>query len=163
MKFSGKIGNGRTNKRLNFGGDPGHRLDIGIVFRIRHYWEIRKVEWLAGVVIATMTSLRHRPTTDVPWRRYDLSQSNSSSFRLLKFNSFDFVDINSLNCTAHSVDGNWPGIFRRRRWREWGRLQCEPSLLPNAASTLGGSSTSKTRLNVNQYEMPVTSTRQWAK
>jgi len=25
------------------GGDPDHRLDSGIVFRIRHYWEIRKV------------------------------------------------------------------------------------------------------------------------
>jgi len=31
------------NKRLNFGGDPDHRLDTGIVFRIRHYWEIKKV------------------------------------------------------------------------------------------------------------------------
>ena len=31
------------NKRLNFGSDPDHRLDTGIVFRIRHYWEIRKV------------------------------------------------------------------------------------------------------------------------
>jgi len=31
------------NKRLNFGGDPGHRLDTGIVFQIRQYWEIRKV------------------------------------------------------------------------------------------------------------------------
>ena len=30
------------NKWLNFGGDPDHRLDTGIVFRIRHYWEIRK-------------------------------------------------------------------------------------------------------------------------
>ena len=43
MKFSGKIGNGPTNKRLNFGDDPDHRLNSGIVFRIRHYWEIRKV------------------------------------------------------------------------------------------------------------------------
>jgi len=31
------------NRWLNFGGDPVHRLDRGIVFRIRHYWEIRKV------------------------------------------------------------------------------------------------------------------------
>ena len=43
MKFSGKVGNGPTNKRLNFGGDLAHRLDIEIIFRIRHYWEIRKV------------------------------------------------------------------------------------------------------------------------
>ena len=43
MKFSRKVGNGSVNKRLNFGGDPDHRLDTGIVFWIRHYWEIRKV------------------------------------------------------------------------------------------------------------------------
>ena len=28
---------------IQFGGDPDRRLDTGIVFRIRHYWEIRKV------------------------------------------------------------------------------------------------------------------------
>jgi len=33
MKFSGKVGNWPLNKRLNFGGDPDHRLDTGIVFR----------------------------------------------------------------------------------------------------------------------------------
>jgi len=43
MKLSGKVGNGPVNKRLNFGDDPDHCLDTGIVFRIRHYWEIRKV------------------------------------------------------------------------------------------------------------------------
>jgi len=43
MKFSGNIGNGPVNKRLNFSGDPGHRLDTRIVSRIRHYWEVRKV------------------------------------------------------------------------------------------------------------------------
>jgi len=43
MKFSGKVDNGSMNKWLNFGGDPDHRLDTGIVFRIRHYREIRKV------------------------------------------------------------------------------------------------------------------------
>jgi len=32
-----------VNKRLNFGGDPDHRLDKRIVFRIRHYWKIREV------------------------------------------------------------------------------------------------------------------------
>jgi len=68
MKFSGKVGNGPLNKWLNFGGDPDHRLDTGIVFRIRHYWEIRKVvstdcaaqrysarHALAGIAIATVT------------------------------------------------------------------------------------------------------------
>ena len=43
MKFSGKVGNVPVNICLNFGGDPDHRLDTGIVFRIRHCWEIRKV------------------------------------------------------------------------------------------------------------------------
>ena len=43
MKFSGKVGNGPLNKWLNFGGDPDRHLDTGIVFRIRHYWEIRKM------------------------------------------------------------------------------------------------------------------------
>jgi len=43
MKFSGKVGNGPVNKCLNFGGDPDHRLDTGLVYQIHHYWEIRKV------------------------------------------------------------------------------------------------------------------------
>jgi len=43
MKFSGKVGNGPVNKWFNFGGDLDHRLDTGIVFRIRHYWETRQV------------------------------------------------------------------------------------------------------------------------
>ena len=37
MKFSGKVTNGAANKWLNFVGDPGHHLDTGIAFRIRHY------------------------------------------------------------------------------------------------------------------------------
>jgi len=43
MKFSGKVGNGPMNKRLNLGNDLDTDLDTGIVFRIRHYWEIWKV------------------------------------------------------------------------------------------------------------------------
>jgi len=43
MKFAGKIVNGPMNKWLNFVGDPDHRLDTGIVFPIRHYWDILKV------------------------------------------------------------------------------------------------------------------------
>jgi len=31
-----------VNKWLNFGGDPDHRLDTGVVFRICHCWEIWK-------------------------------------------------------------------------------------------------------------------------
>jgi len=38
-----KVGNRPMNRWLNFGGDPDHRLDIEIVFRIRQYWETRKV------------------------------------------------------------------------------------------------------------------------
>ena len=60
--------------RDSFGGDPVHRLDIRIVFRIRHHWEIRKListdctarccnaqHARTGIAIATMTSLRLRP------------------------------------------------------------------------------------------------------
>jgi len=43
MKFSWKMGNEPVNKWLNFGSNPGHHLNTGIVFRIRHYWEIQKV------------------------------------------------------------------------------------------------------------------------
>jgi len=52
----------------------GHCLNTGIVFRIRDYWEIRKVvstvcaAWrcnaghaLAGIAVATMMLLRYRP------------------------------------------------------------------------------------------------------
>ena len=44
MKFSEKVGNGPMNKRLNFGGDPDHRLDTEIVFWIRHYGK-----WLTDI------------------------------------------------------------------------------------------------------------------
>jgi len=53
--LNNKVCNGPMNKRLNFGGDPDHRLDTGIVFRIRHYWEIRKV--LNGPKSAAHTDL----------------------------------------------------------------------------------------------------------
>ena len=43
MKFSWKAGNGLINKSLNFSGDLDNRLDTGIVFRLRHYWEIQKM------------------------------------------------------------------------------------------------------------------------
>ena len=76
MKFSGKADNGPMKKRFNFGDDPD--LDAGIVFRIFHYWEIQKVvaancavrrcsalQALAGIAIATVTSLRHWPLAEV--------------------------------------------------------------------------------------------------
>jgi len=43
VKFPGKVGNGPMNKIFKFGGDPDHRMDTGVVFRIRHDWEMRKV------------------------------------------------------------------------------------------------------------------------
>jgi len=99
MKFSWKVSNGPLNKWLNFSGDPVHRLDTGIFFRIRHYCEIRKVvttecaarrcsagHALAGIAIATMASLRHRPTRDSHDRR-TLAEVCTVSV-LLVFNEF---------------------------------------------------------------------------
>jgi len=61
MKFSGKVGNDLMNKRLNFSSDLDHRLDTGIVFRIRHYWEIRKlVNGHSCILILQMTALVRR-------------------------------------------------------------------------------------------------------
>jgi len=62
MTFSGKVGNGPPNKRLNVVGDPDHRLHIGMVFRIRHYWEIRKVvNGYSFILIHQIAALvRHR-------------------------------------------------------------------------------------------------------
>jgi len=67
LKVSGKVGNGPMNKRLNFGGGLDHRLDTGIVFRIRHCWKIRKVvstdcagHALAGIAIADTSPAHDR-------------------------------------------------------------------------------------------------------
>ena len=57
MKLSGKVGNGSVNKWLNFDGDLCHRLYTGIVFRVRHYWEIRKV-------VTRYKSAAHTNSTD---------------------------------------------------------------------------------------------------
>jgi len=69
-----------------------YRLDTGIVFRIRYYWEIQKLastnctarrcsggHALSGIAIATMTSLRHRPLVEV-----------CTVPVLLVFNKFDY-------------------------------------------------------------------------
>ena len=42
MTVLGKVDNGLANSLLNFGGDPDHRLDTGIVFRIRYHYELGK-------------------------------------------------------------------------------------------------------------------------
>jgi len=66
MKISGKVDNGPVNKWSNFGGDPNHRLDAGIVFRIRHYWEIRKVaNGHSFILIRQMAALVRRPLAEV--------------------------------------------------------------------------------------------------
>ena len=79
MKCSGKVDNALVNRWSNFGGDPDHRLDTGIVFQIPHCWEIRKVvstDCACATLQCTactnryrhsnyMTSLRHRPAIDI--------------------------------------------------------------------------------------------------
>jgi len=66
MKFSGKAGNGSIDKRLHFGDDPDHRLDIAIVFRIHHYWEIRKVvNGHSFILIRQMAALVRRALAEV--------------------------------------------------------------------------------------------------
>ena len=66
MKFSGKVGNGIVNKWLHFGGDPDHRLDTGIVFRICHYWEILKVvNGHSFILIRQMAALVRRALAEI--------------------------------------------------------------------------------------------------
>jgi len=68
MKLSEKVGN-----EPNFGGNPDHRLHTGVVFRIRHYREIRKVVIndinLLLILVRQMAALVRRAL----WR-YALSQ-----------------------------------------------------------------------------------------
>jgi len=77
MKFLGKVGNGPLNKWLNFGGDLGHRMDTGIVFWIRHYWEIQKV--VKGHKSAAHTDLPHS-STDKTCLGRDMHCPNASSY-----------------------------------------------------------------------------------
>jgi len=66
MKFSGKVGNGSVNKRLHFGVDPDHRLATGIVFQIRHCWEVRKViNGHSFILIRHMAALVRRALAEV--------------------------------------------------------------------------------------------------
>jgi len=73
-EFWGKVGSGLMNKWLNFGGDPDHCLDTGIVFQSsllgdtksginRLHYSVRYA--LAGITIVTITSLRHRRLAEV--------------------------------------------------------------------------------------------------
>jgi len=88
MKFSGKVNNGPSNECLNFGCDPDHHLDTEIVFqdssllrdtecainRLRCATLQCRACTIAGIAIGTMTSLRHRPTTDSHERRRALAE-----------------------------------------------------------------------------------------
>ena len=66
MKLSGKFANWPVNKWLNFGDDPDYRLDTGIVFRIRYYWEIRTVvNGHSFILIRQMTALVRRALAEV--------------------------------------------------------------------------------------------------
>jgi len=66
MKFSGKVVNEPANNCLNFGGVPDQRLDKGIVFRIRHYWETRKVvNEHPFILIRQMAALVRRALAEV--------------------------------------------------------------------------------------------------
>ena len=66
MKFLAKVGNEPANKWLSFGVYSDHRLDTGIVFRIRHYWEIRKaVKGHSFILIRQMTALVRRDLAEV--------------------------------------------------------------------------------------------------
>jgi len=66
MKFSEKVSNGPLNKRSNFGGDPDHRFDTGIVFWICHYWEIWKVvNGHLFILICQMAALVRHPLAEV--------------------------------------------------------------------------------------------------
>jgi len=75
----GTVGNGPTNKWLNFGGDPAHRTDTGIVFRIHHYWEIRKaanghsftlIRQMAALVSRSLAEVCTVPVPLVIWCFY---------------------------------------------------------------------------------------------
>ena len=66
MKFSGRVANGPVNKWLSFDGDPDHRLDTVTVFRIRHYWEIRKVvNGHSFILIRHMAALVRRALAEI--------------------------------------------------------------------------------------------------
>jgi len=49
MKFSGTVDNRPVNKWLNFGDNPDHCLDTGIVFWISHCWDIRRDAVMLGI------------------------------------------------------------------------------------------------------------------
>ena len=66
MKFSEKFDSGPSKKWLDFGKDTGHRLNTGIVFRIRYCREIRKVVNVHSfILIRQMAALVRRALAEV--------------------------------------------------------------------------------------------------
>jgi len=75
MKFSEEVGNGPVSKCLNFGGDPDHDLQYSDCFTdpplledtesVINRLRCETLQCWAGIAIATMTSLRHRPLAEV--------------------------------------------------------------------------------------------------
>ena len=61
--FVQKLPNGTNEK--NFGGDPHHRLDTGIVFRIRHYfnWAIREVVKAGSKLVRSWSATSFEPAS----------------------------------------------------------------------------------------------------
>ena len=55
MKFSGKVGNGPVNKRLNFGGDPIHEFVFATLAR-------RALAEVCTVLVLLVFSVLHRHT-----------------------------------------------------------------------------------------------------
>jgi len=92
MKFSGKVDSGPVNNW--FGGNPDLRLDTGSVFRIRHYWEIRKViNGHSFILIYQMVALVRRALAELCTVPVLLVQS-----ALLLFHVFEvFISTEAVN------------------------------------------------------------------
>jgi len=72
MKFSGKVGNGPLNKRLNFGGDPDHGSGIATVVRLgvgTHSLSASS---------CTVTVLLHQVVLDVKRRKHNSDRQEPS-------------------------------------------------------------------------------------
>jgi len=86
--FAQKLPNGFTwnfqgrlaMDRLNFGGDPGHHLDTGIVFRIRYIYEIGKAGLCYNYYVITSLALgggMHSPSAS-SWTRRPASADRTA-------------------------------------------------------------------------------------
>jgi len=129
MKFSGKVGNRPKNKRLNFGGDLDHRLDTGIVFRIRQYWEIPKVvNGHSFILIRQVAALVRHALTEVctvPVFLVTGSIARSATCRYLIYSEADFEVFRPARATRCT---DWSEIWRSSPPRQ---------ILPQSVQRLG--------------------------